>query len=408
MATIYFDNAATSWPKPASVQAALADYFGEAGGNPGRSGHRMAVAAARLVENAREALAELFHARDSCRIVFAHNATHALNLAISGLLHAGEHVVTTSLEHNSVMRPLRHLERAGVEVSVVNCTPEGLLDVDDVRLALRRNTRLVVTTHGSNVVGTLMPIQAVARLARDHGVPYLVDASQTAGAIPIDVHELGVDLLAFSGHKGLLGPTGTGGLYIREGVALEPLMRGGTGSDSAHEIQPGFLPDAYESGTLNVAGIAGLAAGVRFLSEIGVDAVTSHEQILVARFRSGASEIPGITVYGPRDAALTCGVVSFNVAGAEPSEVALMLDEAFEIMARSGLHCAPAAHRTLGTFPTGTVRFGFGWFNTTAEVERALEALGKIAAWAAEGSESRVVQAFRPARADGPEGPHYI
>ena len=383
MAIIYFDNAATSWPKPPGVRAALDEYFGGAAGNPGRSGHRMSVAAARVVEAARDALADLFDAAEANRIVFTQNATHALNLALCGLLHAGDHVVTTSLEHNSVMRPLRHLERSGVEVTVVTCTREGLLDVDDVRRALRANTRLVVTTHGSNVVGTLMPIGDLAELARAKGVLYLVDASQTAGAIPIDVQALGLDLLAFTGHKGLLGPTGTGGLYIRQGVAVEPLMRGGTGSDSAREIQPEFLPDAYESGTLNVAGIAGLAAGVRFLSEVGIEAVKTHEQGLVAQFIAGGSAIQGITVYGPRDAALHCGVVSFNVAGVMPSEVALILDESFDLMARSGLHCAPAAHRTLETFPTGTVRFSFGWFNTPAEVERALGALREIAAWGA-------------------------
>ena len=384
---IYFDNAATSWPKPPPVRDALAEYFEEAGGNPGRSGHRMSVAAARLVENAREKLAELFNVADPSRIVFTHNATHALNVALMGLLHPGDHVVTTSLEHNSVMRPLRHLETLGVELTSVACTPDGLLDADGVGRALRPNTRLLVTTHASNVVGTLMPIGALSRLARERKITYLVDASQTAGAIPIDLHEVDVDVLAFSGHKGLLGPTGTGGMYIREGVVLAPLMRGGTGSDSAHEIQPGFLPDAFESGTQNVAGLAGLGAGVRFLLEIGIDTVRMHEQQLVAEFLSGASEIPGIILYGPRDAALHCGVVSFNVAGAMPSEVALILDESFAIMARSGLHCAPVAHRTLGTFPIGTVRFSFGWFNTPAEVQRALEALREVASWAGEGKE---------------------
>jgi cysteine desulfurase family protein len=383
---IYFDNAATSWPKPPAVRAALSEYFGEAGGNPGRSGHRMSVAAARTVESARETLAELLHANDASRIVFTQNATHALNLALYGVLRPGDHVVTTSIEHNSVMRPLRHLEKSGVELTVVACAPDGTLDLDDVRRALRPGTRLLVTTHGSNVAGTLSPLGALAALARDNGVLHLVDAAQTAGAIPIDVQEMGLDLLAFTGHKGLLGPTGTGGLYIREGVALVPLIRGGTGSDSAHETQPEFMPDVYESGTLNVAGIAGLAAGVRFLSEIGIEAVQAHERKLVAQFLAGASEIAGITLYGPGDAALQCGVVSFNVAGAVPSEVGLILDESFGIMARTGLHCAPAAHHTVGTFPAGTVRFSFGWFNTLAEVEAALKALTQIAVWAANGA----------------------
>lgn len=382
---IYFDNAATSWPKPAAVRVALSDYFGEAGGNPGRSGHRLSVAAARIVENAREALAELLDIRDASRIVFTLNATHALNLALYGLLRPGDHVVTTSVEHNSVMRPLRHLETLGVELTVVACTPEGRLDLDGLRRALRPGTRLLVTTHASNVVGTLAPVSDLAALARERGILYLVDASQTAGAVPIAVQETGLDLLAFTGHKGLLGPTGTGGLYIREGVPLAPLLRGGTGSDSAQETQPAFLPDAHESGTLNVAGIAGLAAAVRFLSEIGIEAVRAHERKLVAQFLAGASQIPGLTIYGPGDAALQCGVVSFNVADAIPSEVGLILDQSFGIMARTGLHCAPGAHRTLGTFPTGTVRFSFGWFNSPAEVDVAVQALSEIALWATQG-----------------------
>jgi cysteine desulfurase family protein len=380
--SIYFDNAATSWPKPPAVREAIAEYFGEAGGNPGRSGHRMSIAAARLVERAREELSGLFNVPDPSRFVFTQNATHALNLALYGLLRAGDHVVTTTIEHNSVMRPLRHLEKLGVEITQVACSPEGLLDITEITSALRANTRLLVTTHGSNVTGSLMPIEALGRLTRERNILYLVDASQTAGLIPIDVEQVAVDLLAFSGHKALLGPTGTGALYIRDGIALTPLVRGGTGSDSAHEVQPDFMPDAYESGTLNVAGIAGLAAGVRFVAETGIDTIKAHEQLLVGQFLTRASTIPGISLYGPGDATLHCGVVSFNVVGAAPSEVALLLDDTFDIMARSGLHCSPGAHRTLGTFPSGTVRFSFSWFNTSAEVERALEALREIAAWA--------------------------
>ncbi len=386
MPVIYFDNAATSWPKPPAVSAAVREHLTEAGGNPGRSGHRMSVAAARIVEGARESLADLFNASDPSRIVFTHNATHALNLALYGLLRPGHHVVTTSVEHNSVMRPLRHLETLGVELTVVSCSQEGTLDVDAVERALRPATRLLVTTHASNVIGTIVPIAALAALARKHHVPYLVDASQTAGAIPIDVDETGVDLLAFTGHKGLLGPTGTGGLYVREDIALAPLIRGGTGSDSAHEIQPEFLPDAHESGTLNVVGIAGVAAGVRFLLDVGIEAVQAHERKLVAQFLDEASEIAGLTVFGPRDVSRRCGLVSFNIAGAMPSEVGLILDQSFGIMVRTGLHCAPAAHRTLGTFPDGTVRFSFGWFNTPAEVDVAVEALRKVAVWAASGA----------------------
>ena len=379
---IYFDNAATSWPKPPAVRRALDEYFSDAGGNPGRSGHRMSIEAARLVENAREGLAQLFNAPDPSRIVFTGNATHALNLALYGIVHRGDRVVTTSIEHNSVMRPLRHLESMGVELTIVRCRPDGTLDINRLNDVLHSGTRLLVTTHGSNVTGALVPIRPVASLARSRGILYLVDAAQTAGSVPIDVLKTDVDLIAFSGHKGLLGPTGTGGLYIREGVPLEPLMRGGTGSESAYETQPGFFPDMHESGTLNVAGIAGLGAGIRFLQDICVETVRAHEQKLVSQFTAGAREISGLTIYGPRDAALQCGVVSFNIDGALPSEVGLILDEQFEIMARTGLHCSPSAHQTLGTFPAGTVRFSFGWSNTPAEVEAALEALRKISAWA--------------------------
>jgi selenocysteine lyase/cysteine desulfurase len=250
---------------------------------------------------------------------------------------------------------------------------------------LQPATRLLVTTHASNVAGTLMPLGALAALARNRGIVYLVDAAQTAGAIPIDVERTGIDLLAFTGHKALLGPTGTGGLYIRDGLELAPLIRGGTGSESAQEIQPAFLPDAYESGTLNVAGIAGLAAGVRFLNTVDVTAVHAHERALVDRFVSGMAAIRGVRVYGPANPEWRCGVVSFTIDGAAPSEVGLLLDESFGIMARTGLHCAPGAHRTLGTFPAGTVRFSFGWFNTAAEVDASAAAVRQIAAWAEHG-----------------------
>jgi selenocysteine lyase/cysteine desulfurase len=229
-------------------------------------------------------------------------------------------------------------------------------------------------------------VDELAVAARETGILYLIDAAQTAGAILIDIQKLGVDLVAFTGHKALLGPTGTGGLYIREGVELAPLIRGGTGSDSAHERQPSFMPDAHESGTLNVAGIAALAAAVRFVTELGVETVTLHERNLVRHFLAGVSGVPGIKVYGTKNADLQCGVVSINIAGAVPSEIGLLLDQSFGIMARTGLHCAPAAHRTVGTFSEGTVRFSFGWFNTVAEVEIALRALGQIAAWATKGT----------------------
>ncbi|MBI3049956.1 MAG: aminotransferase class V-fold PLP-dependent enzyme [Acidobacteria bacterium] len=379
---IYLDNAATSWPKPPPVAAAVQEQLTTAGGNPGRSGHRLSIAAARLVEETREALARLFHVDDPGRIAFAPNATHALNVALYGLLGPGDRVITTSLEHNSVMRPLRHLETLGVHVESVRCEPDGSIDLGKVADALAPGARVLVTTHASNVAGTILPVRELAALARAHGARSVVDAAQTAGTMPIDVEALGVDVLAFTGHKGLFGPTGTGGLYVREEVELRPLVRGGTGSDSAHEVQPEFMPDVFESGTLNVAGIAGLGAGVRFLMDVGIEAVQAHERGLATRFIEGVRAIPGVSVYGPADSESRCGIVSFNVGGTSPSEVGLLLDDSFGIMARTGLHCAPAAHRTLGTFPAGAVRFGFGWFNTSAEVDAAVEAVRQITAWA--------------------------
>jgi cysteine desulfurase / selenocysteine lyase len=382
---IYFDNAATSWPKPSAVAAAIADQAREATGNPGRAGHRMSVAAGRLVERGRDALAALFNVADPSRIVFTLNGTHALNLALHGLLRPGDHVVTTSLEHNSVMRPLRHLAAQGVELSVAPCAADGSLCLDAVRGAIRPTTRVLVATHASNVTGALLPVSDLGAIAREHGALFLVDGAQTAGCVPIDVQAMGIDLLAFPGHKGLLGPAGTGGLYVRDGIALASLMQGGTGSDSAYEQQPDFLPDAHESGTVNVGGIAGLTAAALFLAATGIDVIRAHERGLVEQFLAQTADIPGLIVHGPRDAARQCGVVSFTIAGASPSEVSQLLDDSFGIMARAGLQCAPSAHRSIGTFPEGTIRFSFGWFNTAQEIETSVAALREIAAWAARG-----------------------
>jgi cysteine desulfurase/selenocysteine lyase len=380
---IYLDNAATSWPKPPQVLAAMARFLTEVGANPGRSGHRLSVEAGRIVYAAREAVAELFHAPDPLRVVFGMNATEGLNLALRGLLRPGDHVVTSSMEHNSVMRPLRALEREGVPVTVVPCSPEGFLDPQAVLSALRPETRLVVLNHASNVTGTLLPVAEVGRALHRMGGPLLVvDAAQSGGAVPIDMQANGIDLLAFTGHKSLYGPMGTGGLIIGERVPLEefrPLIRGGTGSRSEREEQPDFLPDMCESGTPNAVGLAGLEAGVRWVLERTVEVLRAHEVELTQRLSDGLREIPGVTVYGPDDARLRTAVVSFNIAGMEPSEVGMRLDEEYGIMCRVGLHCAPAAHRTIGTFPAGTVRFALGAFTTREEVDAALRAVARLA-----------------------------
>jgi len=379
---IYFDNAATSWPKPPGVAEAMVRFINDVGANPGRAGHRLAVQAGRIVYSAREAVAELFNVPDPLRVVFGHNVTEALNLALRGLLRPGAHVVTSSMEHNSMMRPLRALERQGVALTVVPCSPEGVLDPAAVEAVLRPDTVMIALNHASNVVGTLLPVADVAALARDYDLLLLVDAAQTGGAYPIDVQADGIDLLAFTGHKSLCGPMGTGGLVVGERVdvaRLEPLKRGGTGSRSEHEEQPDFLPDMCESGTPNAVGLAGLDAGVRWVLERGVAAIRTHEVTLAQRLIDGLSGIRGVTVYGELDATRQTATVSFNVAGLEPSDVGLRLDEAYGIMCRVGLHCAPAAHKTIGTFPVGTVRFGLSAFNTLEEVDTALAAVGELA-----------------------------
>lgn len=382
---IYLDNAATSWPKPPGVAEAMTRFLTGVGANPGRSGHRLSVEAERVVYAAREAVAELFGAPDPLRVAFGLNVTEALNLALRGLLRPGDHVITGSMEHNSVMRPLRALERQGVALTVVRCSPQGVLDPREVEAAIRPNTRLIVLNHASNVIGTLLPVAEVGQIARRHGLLLLVDTAQSGGTYPIDMQRDAIDLLAFTGHKGLLGPTGTGGLIVGERVDLqqfEPLKRGGTGSHSEFEEQPDFMPDRFESGTPNAVGLAGLAAGVRWVLGQGVERIRAHEVNLTQRLIDGLGQIPGVTVYGTHDAGQQTATVSFNIAALEPSEVGLRLDEEFAIMCRVGLHCAPAAHRTMGTFPVGTVRFGLGAFNTADEVDRAVQAVAQLAAGA--------------------------
>lgn len=380
--TIYLDHAATSWPKPPEVVAAMHDFLDRIGANPGRSGHRLSIEAARVVYDAREAVAQLFGAADPLRVVFGLNATEAINLALYGLLRSGDHVVTTGLEHNAVMRPLRDLERRGVEVSVVPCSPQGRLDPAQVAAALRSNTVLIALNHASNVTGTIAPVAEVGRLARRHGALVLIDAAQSGGAVPIEMATDSIDLLAFTGHKSLYGPTGTGGLIIGERVDLDrlrPLKRGGTGSRSEYEEQPSFLPDKYESGTLNAVGLAGLNAAVRWVLARGVTAIRAHEQALCQQLIDGLRAIPGVTVYGPLAAADQTATVSFNVAGRAPSDVGLRLDEEHGMLCRVGLHCAPAAHRTIGTLPGGTVRSALGAFNTADDVARTIAAVRQIA-----------------------------
>lgn len=376
---IYFDNAATSWPKPQEVWQAMEHCIKDAGANPGRAGHRMALEAGRLVDEARELLAGLFNVSHGDRVVFTLNATEALNLALKGLLRSGEHVVTSSMEHNSVTRPLYVLQGRGVEVTKVPCAGDGSLNIKDLEAALRKNTRAIVITHASNVAGTLMPVGDIGALARERGIIFIVDGAQTAGVFELDVSSMNIQLLAFPGHKGLYGPPGTGGLYIAEGIELAPLKEGGTGTQSALPGQPGELPQRFESGTLNSVGIAGLAAGLKFINNEGREKIHSHEMALAGRFLEGAGAVKGLKVYGPRELSRRGPVVSFALEGRGAGKVGAVLDQEYGIACRAGLHCSPDAHRTLGTFEQSLVRFSFSFFNKPGEIDEALGALAEIA-----------------------------
>ncbi len=378
---IYLDHAATSFPKPPEVSEAIAELLAHRAGNPGRSGHALALAAQAAVADTRRQLAAFFGVRDPSRVVFTLNATDALNTALWGLLRPGDRVVTTSLEHNAVVRPLSALAERGVAVTRVPCGPDGALDPDDLARALEAApTRLVAMTHASNVCGTILPVREAARLAHRHGALLLVDAAQTAGVLPIDVVDMGIDLLAFPGHKGLLGPTGTGGLYVSPEVRLSPMRQGGTGTASEEERQPEALPEALEAGTVNTVGIAGLGAALRVVQARGLARIRAHEAALTTRLLAGLRETPGVRVHGPADPGRQVAVVSITAEGWEPVDLGAALDSAFAIAVRPGLHCAPVAHRTLGTFPRGTLRLSPGFTTTEVEIDEALAALRALAA----------------------------
>lgn len=377
---VYFDSAATSWPKPPEVWQAMEHFIKKVGASPGRAGHRRTVEANAIVDETRQLLAKLFNIKDHERIIFTLNATDSLNLAIKGLLRPGDHVITSSMEHNSVTRPLYTLASYGVEVTKVACDGQGNICVRDIEDAIRPNTRAIVMTHASNVTGTIMPVEEVGRIAARHNIYFIMDAAQTAGLLDIDVEKLNISILTFPGHKSLFGPQGTGGLYIREGVELLTLREGGTGSGSETPTQPAMMPERYESGTLNAVGIAGLGAGVKFLLRVGMDKIREHEMKLTKRFLDGAANIKGLQIYGPPDIKQRVPVVSFRIEGYQAGEVGGRLDKEFDIACRAGLHCAPDAHHTLGTFKEKLVRFSFSYYNTAEEVDYALRALRQIAA----------------------------
>ena len=399
---IYLDNASTSFPKPTQVQDAMIHYLNHVGANPGRSGHQLDIEASRIIQGTREHIARLFHVDDLSRIIFTLNVTESLNTIINGFLNQGDHVITSAMEHNSVMRPLRYLEMSGlISVSIIPCDRKGYLDMDALGRALDKKTSLVVLNHASNVCGTIQDIRAVRSIIGE--IPLLVDAAQTAGCYPIDVMGDAIEFLAFTGHKGLMGPQGTGGFYMRKGLSVRPLKRGGTGSVSEKMEQPEFLPDALESGTQNNVGLAGLGAGVAFLLGEGVEKIREHEKALLTAFLDNLYDVQGVTIYGPLDAERQTATVSFTFDSIMPSlddpgftgcgsinlawleegittnEACDLLDSEHDILVRSGLHCAPLAHQTLGTYPEGTIRVSFGYFNTLEDVAYTTNVIRKIA-----------------------------
>ena len=376
----YLDNAATSWPKPEQVYQAVDAFMRETAANPGRSGHRMAAASSQVIEEARVLLAELFNSPDHRRIIFTLNCTDSLNMALKGSLKQGDHVLADAMSHNSLVRPLNKLAQKGVKVTYVPPDPEtGALSIADLERALTRETRLLAITHASNVHGVIQPLHECGLFAREHGLTFLVDAAQTAGVLPIDVQKDHIDLLAFPGHKSLLGPMGTGGLYIGPGVEMDSLREGGTGFASEEEEQPLDLPYRHESGTANAPGIAGLGAGIKYLFDQGMDTIRQYEERLIQRLIAGLKDIPGVDLYHSKDGAAQASVVSFNLEGWEPGELGVTLDQAFDIQVRSGLHCAPSTHRVLDTFPKGTVRVSVGCFNTHEDIDFTLNTLEQVA-----------------------------
>ncbi|MGN6369991.1 MAG: aminotransferase class V-fold PLP-dependent enzyme [Phycisphaerae bacterium] len=382
---IYFDNAATSWPKPPAVTERMTTFLASEAANPGRAGHRMAVGAEKMLDAVRKQLTDFIGGKDHHRLIFAMNGTDALNIAMKGLLRAGDHVITTTLEHNSVSRPLQAMADANfITLTRVDFSPQtGVIDPADVKRAITPKTKLIAITHGSNVVGTIQPIAEVGKIAKEHNVLFLVDGAQTIGVVPIHIDAQNIDLLAFPGHKSLLGPTGTGGLYVNASVPLDAFhafREGGTGGDSSSPTMPKLFPYFLEGGTPNTVGIAGLGAAVEYVVKHDPAKTLAKEQAMVQKIIDAISSNPKFKLNGPKSANTRVGTVSFTLEGYSPQEAGSILDESFNIAVRPGLHCSPYAHKTLGTFPDGAIRVSPGHFNTDQELAALLDALQQLAA----------------------------
>lgn len=375
---IYLDNAATTMHKPKEVIDAVVEAMTSLG-NAGRGANEASLSAARIIYDAREKLCRFFNGEDPRQIVFTGNSTESLNIAIKGLLEPGDHVITTMLEHNSVLRPLYEMEKKGVALTIIKADKKGRFSLEEMEAAIRPETKMIVCTNGSNLTGNYVDIGKVGEMAHRHDVLFVVDASQTAGVFPIDVRNMQVDVLCFTGHKGLLGPQGTGGMYVREGLAIRPLKSGGSGVQTYSKTHPREMPTALEAGTLNGHGIAGLRAGVEYIEKTGLDTIRAREQELMWRFYEGVKEIPGVTVYGDFDSRERCAIVSLNIGDYDSSEVSDALLTEYGISTRPGGHCAPLMHEALGTVEQGAVRFSFAHSNTEEEVDIAINAVRELA-----------------------------
>lgn len=375
---IYMDNAATTMRKPETVIEAVVNAMSSMG-NAGRGAHGASLSASRIIYNAREALARFFHAENPKQIVFTNNSTESLNIAIKGILEPGDHVITTMLEHNSVLRPIYEMKEKGVEVTIVSADKRGNISYDEMDAAIKENTKAIVCTNGSNLTGNYVDIKRVGEIAKKHDILFVVDASQTAGVYPIDVQDMGIDILCFTGHKGLLGPQGTGGMCVREGLNVRPLKSGGSGVQTYSKHHPTDMPTALEAGTLNGHGIAGLLAGVEYIEKVGIDNIREEELKWMWKFYNGVKDIPGVKIYGDFDAERRCPIVTLNIGEYDSSEVSDELLMTYDISTRPGAHCAPLMHEALGTVEQGAVRFSFSHYNTEEEVETAIRAIRELA-----------------------------
>lgn len=374
---IYLDNAATSFPKPSEVYEEVLNCMKNYGANPGRGSHDMAVKSALKIMDTRALICELFNMPSPFNLIFTSNATESLNIAIKGVLKRGDHVISTVIEHNSVLRPLHSLSKSGIEITLVGVDKAGYVNSNDIKKEIKENTKMIIINHASNVLGSIQDIESIGKFSKENGIVFMVDASQSAGVVPIDVENAHIDLLAFSGHKGLLGPQGTGGLFIREGIKLKNFKEGGTGSNSHFMVQPDFIPDQFESGTLNTPGIAGLCEGIKFIKRIGIDNIQKCEEKLLSHLLEELKKLSYVKIYGNNSIKQRSAVLSFNIDGIDASTVGEQLNED-GIAVRTGYHCAPLIHEVIGTEYAGTVRVSPGYFNTFEEIEKLVKAIIRI------------------------------